>query len=692
MTSIVNYIETIQDAGHWYNHPATIFIIFILLMLLATTSLIAFLNKKKLQKLTEEKIKELNEKAYILQASEAKYRNIFESAAEGILIADIETTQFVSANPAICRMLGYTEEELLTLFVSDIHPAESLDYVLDRFKAQAEGKIKLAPNIPCLRKDHKVILTNVCTSSVLFNNKIHNIGFFSDISETKQLTEEHSRLTAAIEQTHEVVVITDINGDIQYVNPAFEKVSGYTKKEALGQNPRINKGIGQSGAYYKQMWETISSGNVWTGKFYNKKKDGSEYEEEATISPVRNSDGKIVSYVAVKRDITHEVELKSQLRQAQKMEAIGLLAGGLAHDFNNILQTIGGYVDIVLNDDNLPKSHKNDLQEVKHAYDLASDLTARILSFSRQQAINPVNLNFHNLVDNIAKMLRRIIGENITLKISHDDPSHGRALADPTQIEQALMNLCINARDAMPDGGTITISINSIIPDEAHKPNLILEKNNRCLLLEVSDTGIGMSKTTQEKIFEPFFTTKEPGKGTGLGLASTYGIIKQHKGDIQVHSELGKGTIFSIYLPEIDAVEPAPIQKNIDKGILIGTETILVAEDNTDVRNFVERILSSVGYTVISAVDGKEAIDIFDANKDKIDFALLDIIMPKINGYKVREYMQKHNTKIKFLFTCGYTDEAIPSPLQSEDEYELLAKPYNPYDLLERIRTIIDSI
>ncbi len=691
MIIVETFIATTNTEYFFLTHPFALPLVVSIILLLLIISLFSK-HKKKLYKILAEQVKEMKEKTDILQASEAKYRNIFEAAAEGILIADIETMKLVAANPAICKMLGYTEEELTTMYVNDIHPEMALEDVIKKFRAQSTEEMKLAPNIPCLRKDKKVILTNVCTSNVLFNNKVHNIGFFSDISETKQLTEEHQQLTAAIEQTHEVIVITDLKGNIQYVNPAFERVSGYTRKEAIGKNPSINKGLGQSDAYYKQMWETISEGKVWTGNFYNKKKDGTDYEEEATISPIRNSGGEMVGYVAVKRDVTNEVQLASQLRQAQKMEAVGLLAGGLAHDFNNILQTIGGYIDVVLNDNALDILHKNDLKEVKHAADRAADLTARILSFSRQQAINPINLDFHKLIDNTAKILRRIIGENITLEISHGDQSPSNALADPTQFEQILMNLSINARDAMPDGGTITISVRSIIPNDIHKPNLILEKNGRCILLEVSDTGTGMSRTIQERIFDPFFTTKEPGKGTGLGLASTYGIIKQHKGDIQVHSELGEGTTFKIYLPQIDAIKSLPHKTNIGKEALGGRETILVAEDNTDVRNFVKRVLTSAGYSILTAIDGEDAITVFDANKDIIDFALLDIIMPNLNGYAVREHIEKQNGNIKFLFTSGYTDGTIPTNVQTEYEYELLSKPYSPKILLERIRTILNEI
>ena len=671
--------------------PATLPLVSAIAILLILLVFSSYKNKKRLQQISEEHIKELNKKMASLEVSEAQYRDIFESSGEGILIADIETTQFVSCNKAFCEMLGYSEEEVIKMKVSDLHPTEELKNVIEKFQAQARGEIKLATDIPCVKKDKTVILTNVCTGTVMFNQKQHNIGFFTDISEKRQLMESYNKLTLAIEQANEVIVITDLNGLVQYVNPAFERISGYTKEEALGHNPNINKGLGQSEAYYKQMWETISTGNVWTGHFYNKKKDGTEYEEEATISPVRNNDGEIISYVAVKRDVTHEAQLESQLRQAQKMEAIGLLAGGLAHDFNNILQVISGYIDIVLSDDQLDDGHKHDLEEVKNASRMASDLTARILSFSRRQAINPVNLNLHELVDNTAKMLQRTIGEHVALKIVHGKNSLGTALADPAQIEQILINLCINARDAIQDHGTITVTIDSITPGEQHRPNLLLGKDSKCVLLKVSDTGIGMSRSIQEKVFDPFFTTKEPGKGTGLGLASTYGIVKQHKGDIQVHSAPGLGTSFTIYLPEIEVEQALAEEKLAKIKTKGGNETILIAEDHNDVRNFVDRILTKAGYTTITAVDGEDAINLFDANKDIIDFALLDIIMPKLSGYGVLKHIQQHDANFKFLFTSGYTDGTIPTNLETDEEYELLSKPYSPPELLTRVRAILDA-
>jgi PAS domain S-box-containing protein len=359
------------------------------------------------------------------------------------------------------------------------------------------------------------------------------------------------RLATAVEQAAESIVITDSSGTIQYVNPAFERTTGYSRSEAIGKNPRILKSAIQDDSFYREMWNTISGGEVWTGRFINKRKDETLFEEEATISPVRDGTGRIVSFVGVKRDVTKEVALEKQLLHSQKMEAVGRLAGGVAHDFNNLLTAIIGYGQLVerrLDADNPLRSEVKEIMDAGHR---AAALTSQLLAFSRRQTLVPRNINLNEIIDNLMRMLRRIIGEDVELSFQAS-PNLSPVFADPGQIEQVIMNLAVNARDAMAHGGRLIIETSNALLDDAYCRKHLWARPGRYVQISVSDTGMGMDAETQRRIFEPFFTTKDIGRGTGLGLAVVYGIVKQHDGFIHVYSEPGQGTTFRLYLSAQD--------------------------------------------------------------------------------------------------------------------------------------------
>jgi len=409
---------------------------------------------------------------------------------------------------------------------------------------------------------------------------------------------------------------------------------------------------------------------------------------EITVDPILDEGGRYKGAVQIINDITERRSLEAQLHQAQKMEAIGHLAGGVAHDFNNILQAIVAYSSILL--ENLPEhdERREFAEEIARGAQRASALTRQLLAFSRRQILEMQDLDLNAVVRGMVKMIGRLIGEDIEIKVT-EGRDLGIVHADRGQMEQVLMNLCVNARDAMPEGGVLSIETENVLMDEEYCKAHGWASPGRYVLLSVTDTGCGMDAETQERIFEPFFTTKELGKGTGLGLAMVYGIVRQHQGMVQVYSELGKGTRFSVYLPSFEpaavSTETEPVERA--RG---GTETILVAEDDPTVRKLAARILESAGYTVLLAADGQEAIEIYNGRPESIDLIILDVVMPKMGGKLVYNVLRQQHAGLRFLFSSGYGTEAIHTGYVLNEGIDLIQKPYSPDALLRKIRQVLD--
>ncbi|MBX7254824.1 MAG: PAS domain-containing protein [Candidatus Hydrogenedentes bacterium] len=410
----------------------------------------------------------------------------------------------------------------------------------------------------------------------------------------------------------------------------------------------------------------------------------------------RTADGKPIRACGTHLDITERKlaeetreKLEEQLKQAHKMEAVGQLAGGIAHDFNNLLQVILGNADLLSSGLKPDDPNFEILDEVRRAGERASELTQQLLAFSRRQIIQPVNLDLNDLIQSVLRMIRRIIGEHIELRFIPGDRL-GLVYADKGQIEQIVLNLCVNARDAMPTGGTLTIETENVIIGEAYCREHLWATEGRYVLLSVTDSGVGMDELTQAHIFEPFFTTKGVGQGTGLGLATVYGIVKRHSGLVHVYSELDKGTTFKIYLPITERFAEE-VGAKIEPRVVGGSETILVAEDEEMVRNLVVRILESAGYSVLSAVDGEDALRVFEAHADRINLALLDVMMPKLGGKEVMNKMLERRPDMRVLFSSGYSENAVHANFVIKTGLRLISKPYRSDELLRAVRETLDA-
>ncbi|MGC9028094.1 MAG: PAS domain-containing hybrid sensor histidine kinase/response regulator [Desulfomonilaceae bacterium] len=514
------------------------------------------------------------------------------------------------------------------------------------------------------------------------------VGSARDVTEEKRRDEERARLITAINQTADTIIITDPKGVIQFVNPAFEKTTGYTKEEAIGKTPSILKSGKQGPEFYKKLWATLRAKKVWTGRFINRKKDGTFYEEDATITPVKDASGRVISYVAVKRDVTKESMLQKELLHAQKMEALGVLAGGIAHDLNNILQVILGYCQLLkprLTDEASLKG----LLAIAAAGKRAGDLVARVLTFSRKIEAEARPLDMNQEIRRAHELLLRTIPKMIDIRLDladNLDLIHG----DPLQIEQVLMNLSVNAAHAMPDGGVLTIQTQNVTLDTDFCAQHVDALPGDYVLVTIADTGCGMEEDVLARIFEPFFTTKKIGEGTGLGLSIVYGVMAAHKGFVRCQSQPGAGTTFSLYFPKLQAaMEDAEVQGPL--GNLSGAETILLVDDEDEVVSLASEAFAGYGYTLYTARTGEEALRLYQEQGDKIDLVVLDLVMPGMGGRQCLKELRTMDPNVRVLVASGFaTDETVKQLLKG-GAMGFLKKPFEFEELLAQIRAILDG-
>jgi PAS domain S-box-containing protein len=509
----------------------------------------------------------------------------------------------------------------------------------------------------------------------------------------RDLIASEKRFRTLVDQAVDAFFLFDPEGSIVDVNQRGCESLGYTRDEVLSLSIQDIDAGEAAGKSYKKAWGNLQPHVPVTNETVYRRKDGMTFPVEVRFGLMEI--GGRLFIMGLARDISERREadkekkkLEMQLQQSQKMEAVGHLAGGIAHDFNNMLTAIIGYGNLL--DMNIEKDSplKPYVEQILNASEKSADLTRQLLTFSRMQVISPKQEDLNQLIKRIEKLLRRVIGEDIEF-VTHLAGKDLTVMMDSGQIEQVLMNLCTNARDAMPDGGRLDISTETVHLGEDYIAANAIEKSGMYAVMSVTDTGKGMDEATRQRIFEPFFTTKEVGKGTGLGLAIVYGIIKQHSGHITVYSEPGKGTTLRIYLPMVEfRGEAAIAAEMVAPGR--GTETILVAEDNEDVRGLVKNVLEGFGYTVIEAVDGEDAVNKFQENEESIQLAMLDVIMPKKSGKEAYDMIKKIRPDMKILFSSGYTADVISTKGILEEKMDFISKPVTPKNLLVKIREILD--
>jgi PAS domain S-box-containing protein len=550
---------------------------------------------------------------------------------------------------------------------------------------------ELRKEISALKKSREVSATES-----IHNNKRQSIKESGTIGELPQsisaiinaLKDSERKYRTLFEESKDVLYIVKPDGKLLDINLAGVELFGYDSKAEM-LDISIERDLFVNFQERQFCMRAIEDqGFIKDYEVVMKKKNGEHVTVLMTATIDRDETGKITTYRGIMKDVTEWKRLEQQLFQAQKMEAVGQLAGGIAHDFNNILTAIIGY-------GNLLKAQMLDghlmtyLKYILDSADRAAKLIQDLLAFSRRQMISPRLIDLNEIVKGIENILSRLIGDDIELSVQFTDNKLA-VIADGTQIEQVLMNLATNARDAMPDGGSLYISTELAYIDDRFIKTYGYGRAGEYALITFSDTGSGMDEKTKEKIFEPFFTTKEVGKGTGLGLAMVYGIVKQHNGYVNVYSEAGNGTTFRIYLP-LMRKEPMEKEKSELLSLTGGKETILLAEDDFSVRKFIRELLEGVGYAVIEAGDGDEALKAFVEHKDVIKMLILDIMMPKKSGKEAFENMRELKPRVKALFISGYTSDIVHQKKIVEDGFDVISKPVSSVKLLTKVREILEK-
>ncbi|MEW6349020.1 MAG: PAS domain S-box protein [Thermodesulfobacteriota bacterium] len=621
-----------------------------------------------------------------LRQSEGEYRALVEGSFDGIFIHT--SGRIVFSNYRLQEMLGYRSGELDRLDIWALYHPDDRKSVLDREIDRLSGKeVPSKYEVRLLRKDGSWFPAELDARLGLFRGGPGVQVCVSDISERAQAERERLRLVTAIEQSAEIVMITDTDMRIVYLNHAFESTTGYGREEAMGGHCGRFMGA-EEPAFCDKIRSVLREGKTWSGRLNSRRKDGSWYQEEATVSPIRDSSGEVVNYVGVKRDVTHETAMENQLRQAQKMQAIGTLAGGIAHDFNNVLYAIIGFSELALADAAPDGTLHNYLTEVLSAGERARHLVKQILTFCRQSETEKNRIEISPVVKEALKFLRASLPSTIEIR-KQIDPDAGSILGDATQIHQVLMNLCTNAAQAMRDtGGILTVGLDCVDMDSsfvARHPEL---KPGPYTRIFVNDTGVGMTPETVERIFEPYFTTKAKGEGTGLGLAVVHGIVKDHAGAITVQSEPGIGTTVQVCFPRIETEAipdtPAP------EALPLGSERILLVDDEPSVIQMSRQTLERLGYRVTTVSSAEEALAVFRDDPDRVDLVISDMTMPKMTGKALAQELMAIRPDIPIILCTGFSELISEHEAEALGIRALVMKPILRNRIAETVRRVLD--
>ncbi len=623
-----------------------------------------------------------------LKSSERNYREIFNASGDAIFIHDIHTGKILDVNQTVCNMFGYSYYEALQLDVGTLSLGEP-----PYSQAQSEERIRKASlsgpqtfEWLCRKKKGDLFWSEITLKRAVIGGLDRMLAFVRDITERKQTEAERLRLATAMDQAEESIFITDTQGIIEYVNPAFERITGLGLDDIRGRHTSMLQSDRNPRSQHEDMMEHVTAGKVWKGHLFLPHTDGHVTEVEANYSPIKNEDGHISNYVAVHRDVTQEVSMEKQLRQSQKMEAIGTLAGGIAHDFNNILAAVIGYTELSLSMKIDNEKINHNLSQVLKAGHRAKDLVNQILAFSRRTEQERKPVMVIPIVKEMTKFLRASLPTTIEIH-QHIQAKSDIVLADPTQIHQVLMNLCTNAGHAMKEkGGVLEISVTdcSITAEQlAVFPDL---KPGPHVKMSISDSGHGIPPDVLDHIFEPYYTTKKKGEGTGLGLAVVHGIIQSYQGLIKAFSEEGKGSRFDVYLPIEDIGEvPAAEESEL---LPTGSEKVLIVDDEPFIADIIQQTLASLGYDAVGFTSPSEALQAFQQEPHSYDLLITDKTMPDMTGFELAQAIATIREDVPVIMCTGYAEKEDAERIQGSGIREFIMKPPAKKELAVKIRNI----
>ena len=646
----------------------------------------------------EREISERRDAEQRLRASELRFQTLADNSPTGIFHSDAEG-RTVYVNRAWCEIAGLGPEEAAgDGWQAAIHPD-------DRQRKIDDWREALANDRPVSGGEYRMRLPDGTEKWVVGQAvPLHDadsaltgfVGTLTDITE-RRLAEEairHSeeKFRTLFEESQDTIYISTPDGRLLDINPAGVRLFGYDSAAEMLEVDLATQIYLRASDRTRMLQELTLKGFVQDLELEVQTKDGRRLTVLATSSAERDEAGRVVSIRGMLRDVTGQRNLEHQLRQAQKMEAVGRLAGGVSHDFNNLLTAILGYADLLAMTvpENSPLRRNTD--EIKAAAQRGADLTRQLLAFGRRQVLAPEVLDLNQTVVTIEKLLRRVIGEDIEL-VTELDPAIGAVQADPSQIERVLLNLGINARDAMPQGGVLTLRTGNLeLESDADTTPLGLSPGSY-VLLEVEDNGIGIEEAIRDQIFEPFFTTKSRSKGSGLGLATVYGVVRQSGGQILVESETGQGSRFRVFLPRVEDRPEARLASRSSPGLPRGNETIFLVEDEPAVRGFLSGLLERLGYTVLTAADGKEALDLAARGEQPFQLLLSDVVMPRMNGVELASRLTREHPDLRVLLISGYAEkpEALMEGRLADSPVAFLQKPFSSVTLAHRLREILGT-
>jgi PAS domain S-box-containing protein len=625
-----------------------------------------------------------------VRESEQQYKLFFEANPAPMWVYDRDTLEIIAVNEAAIKQYGYLRGELMAMKITTISPEEAVGRLLDDLSSSSSGFQARRPGKHRLR-DGSIISVEISSNDIKFMGKRGRLQLVSDVTERQSaeeaLRESEERFAKAFNSNPTSMAIHRLDdGTYIDVNQSFLKVTGFSREEVVGRTvDAVNMVVDHKArAVWRRTLKESGSIRNWETQFRIK----SGELRWGLLSAECIDVGGVRCVLSVTEDITERRQLEEQLMQSQKMEAIGTLAGGIAHDFNNLLTAIIGHSQLLKKRVGDHDPVYPDAAEIEKAGLRAASLTRQLLAFSRKQMLEMKILDINSVITDMSPMLSRLIGEDIALSMDLD-PHIGMVRADSSHIQQVVMNLTVNARDAMPRGGRLTIETRNLSLDASYAKSHAEAESGEYVVLSVSDTGSGMDKEVQSRVFEPFFTTKEHGKGSGLGLSTTYGIVKQSGGNIMVYSEPGQGTVFKVYLPRALGTAEGPQQED-GGAISTGSETILLVEDEEMVRALAAQVLSTVGYRVVDAANGQEAIGVAESHQGHIDLLLTDAVMPEMSGMELVDRLQRIRPDMSVLMMSGYSREAMTGAMLSPG-ISLLQKPFTPVDLCRKVREVLDG-